>query len=165
MEKFHKNYLMLLLMLAMICAAGDAAAAFENPRGEGAPMIGLPISAFSGCGEIETDICPEGTKSVSGFLLAWAEEDYLAMFSFIDDPENEGYTLEDAKMDFKFMEYNPYKISSVRSSGDDFEYLVSYGDWKDGDKAIRKIVVNGKTFKIRLQRNRSVFKESLASYF
>ena len=138
--------------------------AFED-RGGGPPMMGVPLSMFTGKGEAEDDICPEGTRVVTGFLDAWAEDDYPRMYSFLDDPVQQGYSLEDAAMDFKFMEYKLYKISSVRASSDGFEYLLSYGDWKDGNKEMKKVIIGGKTLKIILQRNRSVFKESLASYF
>ena len=157
--------IILILVLSLIFTADAAYGVFEDPRGSGTPMMGVPFSAFASREGTGTDICPEGTRVVSDFIDAWAREDYYTMFSLIDNPGSREYTLDEAKMDFRFMEYKPYKISSVRQQGDDFEFLLAYGDWRDGDKEMKKVVICGKTFKIILQKNRSVFLESLAGYF
>jgi hypothetical protein len=157
--------IMFILVLNFIITADAASGVFEDPRGSGTPMMGVPFSAFASREGGGTDICPEGVRVVSDFMNAWAREDYHTMFSLIDNPELREYTLEEAKMDFRFMEYKSYKISSVRQQGDDFEFLLTYGDWRDGDKDMKKIVISGKTFKIILQKNRSVFLGSLAGYF
>lgn len=140
----------------------NAAVAFEDPRGEGTPMMGLPISAFANIGKDEGDMCPEGRAVITDFLAAWEEEDYKKMFSLLDSPDESGYTFEEARMDFRFMEYKSYVISSVRRIGDDFEFFLSYGEWRDGDKDMKKVMINGKNFRIILQKNRSIFKASLA---
>lgn len=137
----------------------------EDPRGEGTPMMGLPFSSFISAQPPEVDLCPEGTRVVSAFIAAWAIDDYVTMFSLVDRTGQDDYTFDEAKLDFSFMEYKPYKISSVRQSGEDFEFLLSYGDWRDGDKDMKKVIISGRSFKIILQRNKSVFSKSLAGYF
>lgn len=160
-----KRTTVMILTGSLLFSVVLTAWAFEDPRGEGTPMMGIPLSAFASREVIKDDVCPEGTKVIVAFMAAWAVEDYTAMYSLLDGTELDGYTIDEAKIDFRFMEYKPYMISSVRRSGDDFEFLLSYGEWRDGDKEIKKIVISGKTFKIVLQKNRSVFKSSLASYF
>jgi len=134
---------------------------FEDPRGEQPRMVGVPFSAFTGRQEIDSEVCPEGRAVVTDFLEAWKNEDYEKMFSLLDDPNETGYTLDEAKMDFRFMEYKPYRISSVKEAGEDFEFFLSYGDWRDGDKDLKKIIVSGRTFRIKLQKDRSFFQSSL----
>ena len=63
------------------------------------------------------------------------------------------------------MEFKPYEISSVRKSGDDFEFVLSYGDWRDGDKDVKKLIINGTSYKIKMSGKTSIFKESAESYF
>jgi hypothetical protein len=124
-------------------------------------MIGMPMSGFFPSTEPEEDICPDGARVVGMFMAAWQQEDYATMYSFLDEESLNDYTFEQAKFDFQFMEFNPYKISSVRRSGEDFEFFLSSGEWRDGDKEMKKMVISGKTYKIILQNNRSFFKRSL----
>jgi hypothetical protein len=125
------------------------------------PMVGIPISAFGSSGEIEDDICPEGTRVVETFMAAWQRDDYDTMYSLLDDQSRGGYSFEQAKFEFQFMEFKSYKISSVRKVGEDFEFLLSYGEWQDADKEMKKMIISGDSKKIVLQRDRSFFKRSL----
>ncbi len=150
--------------LVLVLVLVSASYANESQRGGGLPMMGVPLSMFASGQEDEGDICPEGSSVVNAFISAWGREDYDEMLSLIDMPA-EGYTREEMRSDLMVIEYKPYKISSVRQYGEDFEFLLSYGDWRDGDKDLKKVIINGRTFKIVLQGDNAVFKESLASYF
>ena len=125
------------------------------------PMIGVPISGFMPSSAPEEDIGPDGTRVIGMFMGAWQKEDYAAMYSLLDEESLTDYPFEQARFDFQFMEFKPYKISSVRRSGDDFEFFLSSGEWRDGDKEMKKMLVSGKSYKIILQKNRSFFKRSL----
>jgi len=61
--------------------------------------------------------------------------------------------------------YKEYKISMVRKNGEDFEFLLSTGDWRDGDKEVKKMIISSKTNKIKLNSGNSPFKSSAADYF
>lgn len=124
--------------------------------------IGMPIG---GSKEVDTSICPQGVNVLGAFMEAWKVEDYKRMYSLIDSRSLEEYPFDQARFDFQFMEFKPYKISSIRKDGDNYEFMLTHGDWKDGDKEIKKVIISGKSYKIILQKNRSIFKESLASYF
>jgi len=99
------------------------------------------------------------------FLAAWQNNDHRAMYELLDDSSKTDYSFEDARFDFQFMEFKPYRISSARKSGGDFEFVLSYGDWKSGDKEVRKLIIDGKTYKIKMPSRGTVFKESVESYF
>ncbi|MDP8298354.1 MAG: hypothetical protein P9L88_00385 [Candidatus Tantalella remota] len=107
------------------------------------------------------EICPEGTKTVSIFLQAMQKKDYPVMYELIDDSSKEGYSLDEAKFDFQFMEVKEYRISSARKKGDDFEFILASGDWKDGDKDIKKMIIDGRTFKVIMPRKGTFFKDSM----
>ena len=128
----------------------------------GSVMPGLP---FGDEEEANLDLCPQGVLVVNEFLKAWQVDDYRTMYGLIDDKSKENYTYEQAAFDFQFLEFKEYTISSVRKRGDDFEIMLSYGHWEDGEKEVVKMIVDGKTFKIVLQSSNSPFKRSLDSYF
>ncbi len=153
------------VLMFFILTASPLSVAFGNPRGGEGGMMGIPFSSLMARSEVDTDICPQGARIVEAFLSAWAEEDFQTMFSLIHEPERSDYTIEDMEMELRFVGYRRYQISSVRRKDDDFEFLLSYGDWRHADKDMKKVVVNGETFKIMVQRNRSIFTGSLASYF
>ena len=111
------------------------------------------------------DVCPRGVRTVKLFLAAWSKENYERMYDLLDDESKKDYPFKQAKFDFQFLQFKPYRISLVRKSGEDFEFLLSYGNWKDGDKEIEKMFVSGESFKIIMATKNSPFKKSIASYF
>ena len=125
--------------------------------------MGMPIGGGSEAANV--DLCPHGARVVETFLYAWRRKDYRMMYDLLDAESKRGYPFERAKLDLRFLKYKEYKISSVRRDGDNFEFLLTYGDWKDGDKDVKKMVINGKTFKIIMPTRNSPFKKSLANYF
>ncbi|MBD3427268.1 MAG: hypothetical protein GF409_08635 [Candidatus Omnitrophica bacterium] len=127
----------------------------------------MPGFSWGGASEEEAnlDLCPQGVLVVNQFLQAWQNGDYRTMYELIDDESKKGYTYEQATFDFQFMEFKEYRISYVRRRGDDYEMLLSYGDWKDGQKQVVKVLISGETYKIIMQSSNSPFKKSLESYF
>ena len=111
------------------------------------------------------DLCPRGVRSVKLFLVAWSKEDYQRMYELLDDESKKDYPFKQAKFDFQFLEFKPYKISLVRKVGDNYEFFLSYGNWKDGDKEMEKMLVSGESFKIIMATKNSPFKKSVAGYF
>lgn len=147
-----------------VCLAGFCFSIFSSQPEAFAtdiPMVGIPLSAFSSSGEIEDDICPEGTGVIEAFMDAWRRDDYGTMYSLLDEESRARYPFEQAKFEFQFIEFKPYKISSVRKAGEDFEFLLSHGDWRDADKEMKKMIISGSSNKIVLQSDRSFFKRSL----
>lgn len=126
-------------------------------------MMGIPVGGGSESADVS--ICPQGARVVEIFMSAWENSDYVTMYALLDDQSKEDYSFEDAKFDFQFMEYKRYNISSVRRDGDDFEFILSSGDWQDGNKDTKKIIIGGKSFKIITPSRGSVFKRSADSYF
>lgn len=121
-------------------------------------VIGFPIG--NEIEEAEYELCPQGTHIVELFITAWYEKDYAAMYELIDEKSKGDYAFSDAKFDFQFLEFKPYKISSIKKQGENFEFFLSYGDWKDGDKDLKKILISGRTFKIILFPGNALFKRS-----
>lgn len=132
--------------------------------GDSGPMIGIPFSGQMDDTEVDVNICSLGHRTVTTFLNAWAHEDFKTMYAMIDASSKEGFPYEDAKFTFRFLEYKEYEISSIRKKGDNFDFMLSYGDWKMGNKETKKIIVDGKSFKIIMPSKSSPFKESLANY-
>lgn len=135
----------------------------KSNMGLGDMGIGMPIGG--GSEKADVSICPQGANVMAMFMEAWKTENYEVMYSLIDSKSLEGYPFEEARFEFQFMEYKPYKVSSIRKDGSNYEFMLTYGDWKDGDKEMKKVIISGRSYKIILQKNRSIFKESLASYF
>ena len=140
-----------LLWIAPVCSANDM-------------MVGFPIGegAYS---QADLDLCPQGTRVVYAFLEAWRNRDYKAMYSLIDKESKADYPYSEAVLDFEFMEYHEYNISSVRQKGENFEFILSAGDWKYGDKEIRKVLISGYSFKIIMSSRGNVLERSADSYF
>ena len=126
-------------------------------------MMGIPVGG--GSESVDVSMCPQGARVVEIFISAWENSDHVTMYALLDDRSKEDYPFEDAKFDFQFMEYRSYRISSVRRDGDDFEFILSSGDWRDGDKVTKKMIISGKSFKIITPSRGSVFKRSADSYF
>ena len=121
--------------------------------------VGMPIGGSSQ--EADIDLCPAGANTIGMFLAAWKRGDLRAMYDLLDEDSKKDYPFEQARFDLRLLQFKPYTISSVRALGENFEFLLSYGDWKDGDKSIRKMVISGKTFKIIMPTKNSPFKKSL----
>ncbi len=149
----------LAIFLSLAVLAGDPAEATN-----GDAMMGIPLGATSD-EEANLDLCPQGVTTVSEFLQAWQEGNYRAMYDLLDDESKKDYPFETAKLDFQFLEFKEYRISSVRKNGDNFEIMLSYGYWKDGDKDVKKMIISGRTFKIIMPASHSPFKRSAESYF
>lgn len=124
--------------------------------------VGMPFGASE---DANVELCPMGARAVNTFIAAWQTEDYETMYAMLDEESRKDYSFEDAKFDFQFLEFKEYAISSVRKRGDNFEFILSHGDWKDGDKDIRKMIISGKTFRIMMTSRGSPFKNSAESYF
>ncbi|MFQ5952234.1 MAG: hypothetical protein ACE5JK_02395 [Candidatus Omnitrophota bacterium] len=125
--------------------------------------IGMPFGG--GTEEADLSLCPMGATVINNFLMAWKVEDYETMYNLYDDESKKDYPFAQAKFDLRMLEYKPFTISSVRKDGDNFEFLLSHGDWKDGDKVLRKVIINGESFKIIKQSGNSPFKRSAEDYF
>ncbi len=126
-------------------------------------MPGIPLGG--GMQEADLEICPQGANVIIAFLEAWQRGDYETMYYYIDDDSKTDYTFEQARFDLMMLEFKEYKISSVAKKGDDFEFILSYGNYKDGDKDTQKMLISGKTFKIIMPARNSVFKKSAENYF
>ncbi len=130
---------------------------------EDSMMMGIPVGG--GSEAVDVSICPQGARVVEIFISAWEKSDHVTMYALLDDRSKEDYSFEDAKFDFQFMEYKRYNVSSVRRDGENFEFLLSSGDWQDGDKDTKKMVISGRSFKIIMPSRGSIFKKSADSYF
>jgi hypothetical protein len=130
--------------------------------GEGMGM-GMPLGGASE--EADLDICPLGANVIYMFLAAWRKEDLKAMYDLIDEESKKDYPYEQARFDFQMLDFKEYKISSVKKEGENFEFILSHGSWKDGNKAIRKMIISGRTFKIIMSDKNSPFKRSIEDYF
>jgi hypothetical protein len=124
--------------------------------------VGIPIGGDSG--DRGLDLCPMGVSVVNTFLAAWEKGDFRGMYDLIDDSSKEDYPFAQARFDLMMLEFKPYTISSVRKEGENFEFLLSYGDWTDGDKDMKKMIISGKTFKIIMPTRTSPFKKSAGDY-
>jgi hypothetical protein len=66
----------------------------------------------------------------------------------------------------RMLTYKDYTISQITELPDgNYEFLLSYGDWKGGDKDLKKMIISGKTFKIIMPAKNTFFKVSQADYF
>ncbi|MDD3089515.1 MAG: hypothetical protein PHT95_06195 [Candidatus Omnitrophica bacterium] len=152
---------MVAAIVILMLFSAEAGAGFNTEDG---PMsLGLPVGRGGEAADLS--ICPQGARVVDMFLAAWGRKDYQAMYALIDDPAKDDYSFEDAKFDFQFMEYRDYKISSIRRSGDDFEFILGSGDWRDGDKDTRKMMISGKTYKVLMPSRGTFFKASADGFF
>lgn len=141
---------------AAVFFAGQAFAGYDS---ESSGMMGVPVN-FGASSGTDLSACPQGARVIEMFLAAWDKGDYKTMYLLIDDASKEGYPYEEARFDLQFMDHKDYSISSVRKTGDNFEFILSSGDWKDGDKTIKKMLVSGRSFKIIMPSRGSFFKDS-----
>ena len=126
-------------------------------------MIGLPFGAEDKGPDY--DLCPQGAQTVNLFLSAWQRQDYMMMYELIDESSKIDYPYDEARLDFQLLEFKPYKISTIHVVGDDYEFILSSGDWRDGNKDMKKVIISGRSFKIRMPRRGTPFKDSIADYF
>lgn len=159
---FCKNRFFLIIIISMIVFP---LLSFASPREGGNSGMGMGIPFGGVKADAYMDVCPQGARVVFSFLEAWSKKDYKTMYYLIDDESKNDYSFEDAKFDLQFMHYKEYKISSARHQGDNFEFILSHGEWKYGDKDIKKLLVNGRTFKIMMPSRGVLFKKSADSYF
>ncbi len=122
--------------------------------------MGMP---FGGAEDTGLDECPQGVSVIRMFMTAWYENDYDKMYALLDEESKREYSFEQARFDFQFLEFKEYRISSVRKDGENFEFILSHGDWKDGNKDIKKMIISGRTFKIIMPTRNSPFKESIVN--
>ena len=120
---------------------------------------------LGGEGESNLELCPEGASVIGMFMYAWKKGDYEAMYKLLDDDSKKDYPFEQAKFDFRMIPFTEYKLSSIRKKGENFEFMLSTGDWQSGDRELVKMIISGKTFKIMMPTKHSPFKESAASYY
>lgn len=149
-------FMALLILPSTIC--------FSAPSNEGNDlMMGIPFGGVDD--QAYMDVCPQGTRVVYAFLDAWSKKDYKTMYYLIDEGSKQDYSFDEARYDFEFMEYKEYAISSARQQGNDYEFILSHGDWKYGDKDIKKVLISGSSFKIVMPSRGMLFKKSADSYF
>lgn len=153
----------IFIFLACFTLTATSAKAEVNINEDLGMGLGLPVGG--GSEEADVDICPEGATTVGRFLYAWKNDDLKGMYEQIDEESMQDYPFEEAKFDLQFLEFKPYKLSSIRKNGENFEFILTYGDWKDGDKETKKILISGESFKIIMPSRGTFFKESIDSYF
>ncbi|MBU1656930.1 MAG: hypothetical protein KKG95_03130 [Candidatus Omnitrophica bacterium] len=125
--------------------------------------MGLPIGGISE--EPDYELCPAGTQVVNLFLDAWKKGDYEAMYDLLDDSAKKDYSRKQAIFDFRLLVYRPYTISSIKKNGNVFEFIISCGRWEDGNKDLKKLIINEETGKIIMVSRNSPFKRSAEDYF
>ncbi|MFH1846171.1 MAG: hypothetical protein ABH869_01295 [Candidatus Omnitrophota bacterium] len=161
MRKKHCKILITIFLITWISITQTVAIGMVSMQDD----MTMGMSFSPEIDEKDLELCPEGIQVVDMFLKAWQKQDFRAMYSLIDEKSRDGYDYSQAQLDFQFMEYKDYKISSVKKSGEDFEFYLSYGDWRDGDKDLKKVRISGKTFKIIMLEKGTIFKRSVGSYF
>lgn len=150
-----------LILLVLVFPVSEVKARMHfDPETMG---LGMP---FGGPAEPDgLDKCPQGVHVVRQFIHAWSRQDWRMMYDLLDPGVKEEYSFDQAELDFQALEYRPYRISSVRKIGDDYEFLLSYGEWQYGDKDNQKMVVSGTSYRILMPRRGSPFQRSIASFF
>jgi hypothetical protein len=135
----------------------------EITSGGGGLKMGVPFGKSASADDRKK--CPQGSETITMFLLAWQQDDYKAMYELFDDASKEKCSFEEARFNFQLLEYKPYKISSVRKKGKNFEFILTYGSYRDRDEDMKKMIINGKTFKIIISPRGSPFEKSVESFF
>jgi len=159
-----KHIITLLCVSAMVLPVISARNVSAEVNMENGDMA-LSLPLWADLDEDSYELCPEGINVVGMFLAVWEAGQYAAMYKLIDDESKNGYSFDQAKFDLQFLKFKPYTISAVRKSGENFEFFLSYGDWKTGDKDLRKMLISGKTFKIIMPQRGVLFKRSADSSF
>ena len=149
-------FVFLFLFIPLSRSEGSALSLTENMG------VGIPLGGTKD--DRGLDLCPMGVSVVNTFLAAWEKGDFRGMYDLIDESSKENYPFAQARFDLMMFEFKPYTISSVRKEGENFEFLLTYGDWMDGDKDMKKMIISGKTFKIIMPTKTSPFKKSAEDY-
>ena len=126
-------------------------------------MPGLPVGG--GAEEADLDLCPRGANVIGAFMAAWRKGDYEQMYRLLDDDSKKDYPYEEARFDLMMMKFKDYRIGSIRQDGDNFVFILNYGDYKYGDKDTLKALISGRSFKIIPHSRGQVFKRSAENYF
>jgi len=127
--------------------------------------MGFQLPVGGGYEEPDYELCPVGVRVVQSFLYAWRQNDYRAMYELLDEDSKKNYSFDQAIFDFKFLEYRNYEISTIKKQGDNFEFIISSGNWQEGDKNLKKMIISGKSNKIVMAQRNSPFKRSAEEYF
>lgn len=157
--KYFKAAAILMILTILVPRFDLLALAEDTGLGIGPLSMGIPWGG--GMNDEDKDVCPQGAQVIQGFIDAWQSEDYKTMYELIDEKSKKDYTLEQARFDFQFIEYKEYRISAIRKKGENYEFFLSYGDWKDGDKDLIKITVDGNSYKVILPSRGSFFRKSI----
>ena len=156
---FILSFFVFLSFFAHLSYSDERALSVTDNMGMG---MGIPIGGDEG--DRGLDLCPMGVSIVNTFIAAWERGDLQGMYDLIDNDSKKDYPFTQARFDFMMLEFKPYTISSVRKDGENFEFLLTYGDWTDGDKDMKKMIISGKTFKIIMPTKTSPFKKSAGDY-
>jgi len=151
------------LILALSCCVSEERASAELKMETG--DVGLSLPLWADLDEDSYELCPQGVNVVGMFLARWKAKQYDDMYKLVDEESRKGYSFAEARFDFQFMEYKQYSISAIRKNGENFEFFLSFGDWKNGDKVLRKMTISGKTYKIMMKRRGVLLEKSADSYF
>lgn len=152
----------IIVLVLFVLYAGPSETRMR-PSSDGSMGLGLPLGASSEPSGLEK--CPQGVRVVHDFLNAWRREDWQGMYLLLDPSVREEYSLQQAEFDFPYIQYREYKISSVKKSGENYEFLLSAGDWQYGDKITRTMVISGQSNKILMPSSYSFFKRSILGDF
>lgn len=125
--------------------------------------MGMPFGGDSEIPGISEN--PAAVHVVQKFLSAWANQDWAGMYELLDPEVKRNYSLEQAEFDFQMIEYYPYEISSVTRSDGKYEFILSFGDWRYGDKKTQKMLLNAETIRILMPTDNSFFVRSLIGFF
>jgi len=154
--------LKILILIVLITLFGNSAFGQLVMDDNNDLNFGVPIGA--GSDSPDYDLCPEGAGVVAAFLEAWSNKNYKRMYELLDEDSKKDHSFQDAKFDFQMMEYKPYKISIIRAAGENYEFILGYGEWQYGDKETKKMIISGKTKRIIMQPGNSPFKRSVEDY-
>jgi len=158
-----KRNIKAFLLMMIFCIAFTGRVSAQMSMENNAMGISIPLGA--NLDEDMYELCPGGMNVIGMFMAVWKTGNYEAMYELLDDESKEGYSVEEAKFDFQFLEFKPYVVSAVRKRGGNFEFFLSSGDWKTGDKELIKMLISGKTNKIIMPERGVLFKKSVESYF
>ncbi|MFH1394837.1 MAG: hypothetical protein ABIH09_01615 [Candidatus Omnitrophota bacterium] len=159
----HIRNIIIALVFLMTCLLFMGRSYADISMDSDGMAISLPLGA--NLEESMQDLCPEGINVIGMFMALWSQSNYAGMYELIDDKSKENYSFEQAKLDFQFMEFKFYTISAIKKQGENFEFFLTHGDWKSGDKDLRKILLNGRTFKIIMLNRGELLKKSVDCYF
>ncbi|MBL7073594.1 MAG: hypothetical protein ISS33_07525 [Candidatus Omnitrophica bacterium] len=163
-SNFVKHVVVLACLLVLLSGFVEVESAKAELIMENGAM-GLSMPLWADLDEDSYELCPQGVNVVGMFLALWKARRYDDMYKLLDEESIKGYSPAAANFDFQFMEYKQYSISAIRKKGGNFEFFLSFGDWKNGDKELRKMMISGKSYKIIMLRRGEFLERSADSYF